>query len=111
MTYGDAIDATFHALGDPTRRALLDRLRTGPLPVCDLAADLPISRPAVSQHLRVLSEAGLLLVTPQGTRRLYSIAPDGIAALRTYLDTVWDDALAGFAAAAHAQAAKAARKE
>lgn len=74
------------------------------MPVRDLAAGLPISRPAVSQHLRVLTDAGLLSVTPQGTRRLYAIAPDGIAGLRAYLDQVWDEALANFAAAAHAEA-------
>ena len=102
MTYAD----TIAALADPTRRALIDRLRGGPLPVCDLARGMTISRPAVSQHLRVLSDAGLLMVTPQGNRRFYSIAPDGVAALRHYLDELWDDALAGFAAAAHAEAAK-----
>ncbi len=58
------------AIADPTRRAILDRLRAGPLPVCDLARGLPVSRPAVSQHLRVLAEAGLLVATPQGARRL-----------------------------------------
>ena len=92
------------ALADPTRRALIDRLRGGPLPVCDLARDIGVSRPAVSQHLRVLSDAGLLVVTPQGNRRLYAIAPEGISRLRLYLDTLWDDALAAFVAAAKEQA-------
>ncbi len=100
MTYAIAIEAQLTALADPTRRAILDRLRDGPLPVCDLAAGLPVSRPAVSQHLRVLSDAGLLRVTPQGNRRLYAIAPGGVQELRTYLDGLWDDALAAFAAAA-----------
>ena len=104
MTYTDAISASIMALADPTRRALIERLRGGPLPVCDLACDMPVSRPAVSQHLRVLSDAGLLAVTPIGNRRLYSIAPDGISQLRLYLDGLWDDALAAFVAAAKDQA-------
>lgn len=104
MTYTDAISASIVALADPTRRALIDRLRGGALPVCDLACDMPISRPAVSQHLRVLSDAGLLVVTPQGNRRLYALAPDGFSLLRLYLDGLWDDALAAFVAAAKAQA-------
>lgn len=104
MTYTDAISAGIMALADPTRRALIDRLRHGPLPVCDLASDLPISRPAVSQHLRILSDAGLLVVTPQGNRRFYAICPDGVSRLRLYLDGLWDDALAAFAAAAKEQA-------
>lgn len=92
------------ALADPTRRAIIERLRHGPLPVCDLASDLPVSRPAVSQHLRVLSDAGLLIVTPLGNRRFYAIAPAGVAGLRLYLDGLWDDALAAFVAAAKQQA-------
>lgn len=107
MAYGNAsetqITAQMTALSDPTRRALLDRLRGGPLAVCDLAAGLPISRPAVSQHLRILSDAGLLTVTPLGNRRLYAIAPAGVQDLRAYLDSLWDDALAAFAAAAYRQ--------
>lgn len=97
MTYEHAIAA----LADPTRRAILDRLRAGALPVGQLAAGLPVSRPAVSQHLRILTDAGLLVVTPQGNRRLYGIDPDGVAGLREYLDVLWDDALTAFAAAAH----------
>jgi DNA-binding transcriptional ArsR family regulator len=103
MAYGNAIETQITALADPTRRLLLDRLRGGPLAVCDLAAGLPISRPAVSQHLRVLSDAGLLTVTPHGNRRLYAIAPSGVQDLRAYLDSLWDDALAAFAAAARLQ--------
>ncbi|MDF0599189.1 metalloregulator ArsR/SmtB family transcription factor [Psychromarinibacter sp. C21-152] len=93
-------DAAFAALADPTRRALIDRLRAGPLPVGRLAADLPISRPAVSQHLRVLSDAGLLEVEPQGTRRLYRLAPDRLRELRAWLDGLWGDAMDSFAARA-----------
>jgi DNA-binding transcriptional ArsR family regulator len=93
VTYQGAIAA----LADPTRRAIVERLRAGPLPVCDLARDLPVSRPAVSQHLRVLTEAGLLVATPAGNRRLYALAPEGMEPLRDWLDALWDDALAQFA--------------
>lgn len=96
MTNTDAIAA----LADPSRRAIVEALRDGAKPVGRIAADLPISRPAVSQHLRVLSDAGLLDVDCQGNRRLYSISPDGVAALRKYLDELWDDALASFGKAA-----------
>lgn len=96
-------EAQITALADPTRRAILDRLRAGPQPVCRLAEGLPVSRPAVSQHLRVLTEAGLAQVTPQGNRRLYALVPGGAGALRDWLDTMWDDALAAFAAAAREQ--------
>lgn len=102
MSYEDAITA----LADPTRRVIIDRLRRGPLAVGAIADGMPISRPAVSQHLRVLSDAGLLTVTPLGNRRLYAIAPEGVDALRRYLDTLWDDALAAFAQAAKEQAAE-----
>ncbi len=91
------------ALADPTRRAILDRLRDGPRAVGDLAAGLPVSRPAVSQHLRVLCDAGLLAVTPEGNRRLYALVPGGISDLRYYLDGLWDDALDAFARAARAE--------
>jgi len=96
MTYEKAIAA----LADPTRRAMIERLRSGPIAVGVLAADLPVSRPAVSQHLKVLSDAGLLRVKTQGTRRLYQLEPQGLAGLRAYLDALWDDALARFAARA-----------
>ena len=91
-------EITITALADPTRRALVERLRAGPQAVCALADALPISRPAVSQHLKVLRDAGLLLVEPQGTRRLYRLAPQGLADLRAYLDGLWGDALSGFGA-------------
>ncbi len=100
MNYEDAIVA----LADPTRRTIIDKLRGGGLPVGAIAAGLPVSRPAVSQHLRVLSDAGLLHVTPKGNKRLYSIAPEGVDSLRRYLDSLWDDALAAFARAAEDQA-------
>lgn len=104
MADQDAITLTMAALADPTRRALIDRLRHGPKAVSDLACGLPISRPAVSQHLRVLCDAGLLEVTPCGNRRLYALVPDGISDLRYYLDSLWDDALAAFARAARREA-------
>jgi DNA-binding transcriptional ArsR family regulator len=90
------------ALGDSTRRTIFERLREGPRAVGELAATLPVSRPAVSQHLRVLKEAGLVVDRPEGTRRLYRIAPDGVEELRAYLSTFWDTALAEFKAAAEA---------
>jgi DNA-binding transcriptional ArsR family regulator len=91
-TYGEA----FTALGDPTRRAIFEQLRGGPRSVGDLAASLPVSRPAVSQHLRVLREAGLVSDRKDGTRRLYSVAPQGVAELREYVNTFWDEVLAEF---------------
>lgn len=100
MNYIDAITA----LADPTRRIIVDRLRAGALPVAAIAKGMDVSRPAVSQHLRVLSDAGLLTVTPSGNRRLYAIAPDGVDQLRKYLDTLWDDALCAFARAAQDKA-------
>ncbi len=88
------------ALADPTRRAILETLREKPLAVSQIAAGLPVSRPAVSQHLKVLTDAGLLTITPRGTRRYYGLSPEGVARLRAYFDRLWDDALAGFARAA-----------
>jgi DNA-binding transcriptional ArsR family regulator len=89
------------ALGDPTRQAIFDRLSDGPRPVGELAADLPVSRPAVSQHLRVLKEVGLVLDRQAGTRRLYQVDPAGLAILRTYLDQFWERSLVAYQAAAH----------
>jgi len=83
-------------LGDPTRRAILERLRGGPLSVAEIARDLPVSRPAVSQHLRVLKEAGLVSERRSGTRRLYRLDLNGLATLRAYLDSFWEEALAAF---------------
>jgi DNA-binding transcriptional ArsR family regulator len=93
-TYRDGLAA----LSDPTRRAIFELLAEGPTPVGELAALLPVSRPAVSQHLRVLKDAGLVRDHPVGTRRLYRIDPDGIAAIRAYLDRFWDRALSDFKA-------------
>ncbi len=89
--------AALAALSDPTRCAILEKLRTGPRAVGDIAAGMPVSRPAVSQHLKVLKESGLVAETRLGTRHYFAIAPDGIGALRAYLDGLWSDALAAFA--------------
>jgi DNA-binding transcriptional ArsR family regulator len=89
-----------NALGDPTRRAIFDRLRRGPLPVGELARGLPVSRPAVSQHLRVLKQAGLVSERREGTRHVYRVEPNGVAGLRAYFDRFWDEALAAYQAAA-----------
>jgi DNA-binding transcriptional ArsR family regulator len=88
------------ALGDPTRRAIFEQLRRGPRAVGEIAGELPVSRPAVSQHLRVLKEAGLVSERRDGTRRLYRLDPDGLGELRDYFDDFWSEALAGFKAAA-----------
>jgi DNA-binding transcriptional ArsR family regulator len=93
------------ALGDPTRRAILERLLQGPLPVGELARDFPVSRPAISQHLRVLKHAQLVLDRPVGNRRIYELNPAGVDALRAYFDRFWDQALASFQRAAEARAA------
>jgi DNA-binding transcriptional ArsR family regulator len=91
------------ALADPSRRAIFEALRGGPSAVGELAKRFPISRPAVSQHLKVLKEAGLVTDHAVGTRRLYRIRPEGIAEMRAYLDRMWDDALTAFAAAVEQQ--------
>jgi DNA-binding transcriptional ArsR family regulator len=96
MPYQDGMSA----LGDPTRRAIFERLAGGPLPVGEIARGLPVSRPAVSQHLKVLKAAGLVIDQADGTRRLYRIDPDGVGALRAYFDRFWNQALAAFKAAA-----------
>lgn len=88
------------ALGDPTRRAVLELLRAGPRPVGELARQLPVSRPAVSQHLRVLREARLVRDRREGARRLYALDPEGLVALRAFLEGYWDTALAAFSEAA-----------
>src|SRR3954451_25462264 len=92
MAYALAIQA----LGDPTRRSIFERLRRGPKAVGELAAELPVSRPAVSQHLRVLREAGLVTEQRVGTRRIYRADPRGLAELRAYFDEFWNQALAAF---------------
>jgi DNA-binding transcriptional ArsR family regulator len=98
MTYEEAAcEKALGALADPSRRQVFERLRSGPLPVGAIARGMPVSRPAVSQHLRVLKEAGLVTDHAVGTRRIYAIDPQGLAALRSWLDQFWDDALAAFA--------------
>ena len=94
------------ALGDGTRRLILERLRGGPRAVGELAAELPVSRPAVSQHLRVLKEAGLVTERRNGTRRLYRVDTDGLSEVRDYLESFWTDVLAAFQSAAEAEAEK-----
>jgi DNA-binding transcriptional ArsR family regulator len=81
------------------RRAIFERLLGGPKPVGRLADTLPVSRPAVSQHLKVLRDSGLVVARPEGNRQVYRVAPDGVAAMRAYVDGMWDQALAAFAAA------------
>src|SRR5438552_11213294 len=95
MAYQSAMDA----LGDGTRRAIYERLREGPKAVGELASELPVSRPAVSQHLRVLKEAGLVSERKEGTRRIYRLDPDGLGELRVYFDRFWTTALESFEAA------------
>lgn len=92
MTYARALDC----LGDPTRRSVFERLRAGPLSVGEIARDMPVSRPAVSQHLALLKEAGLVVDKPVGTRRVYYIDPRGLSAVRAWFDQFWDQALRSF---------------
>lgn len=88
------------ALGDPTRRAIFERLAVAPSAVGELARGLPVSRPAVSQHLKVLKQAGLVSDRQAGNRRIYQVDPDGIRSLRAYFDQFWNQALPAFKAAA-----------
>ena len=92
-----ASDGVFDALGDPTRRRMLELLRGGAMPVGELADRLPVGRPAVSKHLRVLESAGLVEHRSQGTRNLYALAPEGLVSLQQWLVAVWDTALSSFA--------------
>ena len=92
---------TYHAeawtaLGDPTRRAIFERLADHPRPVGELARELPVSRPAVSQHLKVLKDAGLVIDRPAGTRRIYQLDPSGVGTLRAELERFWSKALAAY---------------
>jgi DNA-binding transcriptional ArsR family regulator len=89
-------------LGDPTRRAIFELLARRPSTVGELAQQLPITRSAVSQHLRVLKDGGLVVSQAEGTRRIYRLNPDGVTALRAYLDRVWAEALTAFGKAAQA---------
>lgn len=93
----------FDALGDRTRRTVFELLRIGPQPVTAIAAQMPVSRPAVSQHLRVLKDAGLVVDHPVGNRRLYAISPGGLEAVRSYVESFWDQALIGFKQEADSQ--------
>ncbi len=93
-----AADRVFDALGDPTRRAIFERLADRPRAVGELASELPVSRPAVSQHLKVLKDAGLVIDRAAGTRRIYQLDPGGIGALRADLDRFWNQALANYKA-------------
>ncbi len=89
-----------NALGDPTRRTIFERLARSPMAVGELAGELPVSRPAVSQHLRVLKDAGLVRERAEGTRRVYRVDLDGVEAVRSYFDRFWDQALGDFKAEA-----------
>jgi DNA-binding transcriptional ArsR family regulator len=95
MAYASAMDA----LGDATRRRIFELLQGGPRAVGDLAGELPVSRPAVSQHLRVLKQAGLVVERKEGTRRIYRLDPNGLGEVRAYFDRFWETALASFGTA------------
>lgn len=99
-----AYGAVLDALGDRTRRIILQRLRDGPKPVVEIARGLPVSRPAVSQHLKVLKEAGLVVDRAEGNRRLYTVDANGLVALRTFLELFWQDALGRFVTMAETEA-------
>ena len=103
MTYSSAAIKAFSALGDPTRRDIFERLASDPSAVGELAKGLPVTRPAVSQHLRVLKEAELVTESSEGTRRIYRIDPRGIAAMREWLDAHWAKALGDFKTFADAE--------
>jgi len=102
MAYGTALTA----LADPTRRRVFERLKSGPQSVGAIARRMPVSRPAVSQHLKVLKEAGLVADRPEGTRRVYYIDPNGLGALRQWLDQFWDQALTAFQAEVEREASQ-----
>lgn len=103
MTYSDRV---LDALGDPTRRQIFKRLRGGPRSVGQLAEGMAVSRPAVSQHLRVLKQARLVTDRAEGTRRLYAVDTRGVEALRNWLDGFWDETLAAFKSAVEHEAGK-----
>jgi DNA-binding transcriptional ArsR family regulator len=107
-TYGVA---ALTALADPTRRAVFESLAHGPKAVGQLASELPVSRPAVSQHLRVLKDAGLVTDRAAGTRRIYQLQPQGVRAIHSYLDQMWAQALASFQAAAVRAAASTGERQ
>lgn len=99
------------ALGDPTRRAIFELLAEGPSAVGELARHVPVSRPAVSQHLKVLKEAGLVIDRADGTRRVYQLNPEGVGALRAYFDRFWNRALTDFARAVEKNVEKNVEKD
>jgi DNA-binding transcriptional ArsR family regulator len=103
MTYSSAAVSALGALGDPTRRSIFERLTEKPAAVGEIADRLPVSRPAVSQHLKVLKAAGLVTESTEGTRHIYRIDPRGIGAMRDWLDQYLGDALEAFKAYAEAQ--------
>lgn len=103
-------ERALEALGDPTRRQVFSRLRGGARSVGEIAAGVAVSRPAVSQHLKVLKDARLVVDRAEGTRRVYSVDPRGVRALRKWLDGFWDEALDAFKAAAETEAAKERRR-
>jgi DNA-binding transcriptional ArsR family regulator len=107
MTYAERV---LDALGDPTRRLVFQRLRHGPCSVQEIAERMDVSRPAVSQHLKVLKEARLVVDRPEGARRLYSVDPRGIAAVRDWLEGFWDEALSAFKSAAEREASNERRR-
>jgi DNA-binding transcriptional ArsR family regulator len=98
MSNQSTVDAVFDALGEPVRRKILEQLQAGPLPVGELSRKLPVGRPAVSKHLHVLSQAGLVRHDRQGTRNLYALAPPGLATAQQWLLQIWDTALTRYAA-------------
>jgi len=107
MTYETAL----FALADPTRRAIFENLKDGPRTVGEIAGEFPVSRAAVSQHLRVLREAGLVSETPDGTKRIYKAEAEGLEALREYLEGYWGDVLGAYASEASKRGKKATRRK
>ena len=96
LLFSEAEEAVLDALGDRTRRLILQRLRDGPKPVVEIARGMAVSRPAVSQHLKVLKEAGLVVDRAEGTRRIYAVDPEGLKRLRGFLESFWEEALLRF---------------
>jgi DNA-binding transcriptional ArsR family regulator len=105
------VEGALNAFGDPTRRRVFERLRHRTRSVREIADGMNVSRPAVSQHLKVLQDAGLVVVRAEGTRRLYSVEPRGIEALRGWLDGFWDEALTAFKEAAEREAARERKRQ
>jgi len=106
MSAMPSAERAFDALGDATRRRVFERVRRGTRSVTEIAGGMKVSRPAVSQHLQVLKDAGLVVVRVEGTRRFYAVDPRGVESLRAWLDAFWDDALVAFKRAAERAAAQ-----